>query len=245
MAVNPYAFIVGCPRSGTTLQQRIVDAHPAIAVVFETHWIPRLSLFLPLYDPQKGTIYIDGVNVKGYKRKSLQRQIGIVLQESVLFGATIRENIAYGNLDATTEEIIAAARAANAHDFIVELEDGYETVVGERGATLSGGQRQRIAIARAVVRNARILILDEPMTGLDVESEAKVREAIDSLMVGKTCFLITHDLHAVPNADLVLVIEEGRIVERGTHGELMAGSERYRQLHELKLGRHEERVRER
>jgi ATP-binding cassette, subfamily B, bacterial len=171
------------------------------------------------------------VNVKDYKRKSLQRQIGIVLHESVLFGATIQE--------------IIAASAVNAHDFIMELEDGYATVIGERGATLSGGQRPRIVIARAVVRNARILILDEPMTGLGVESKAKVQEAIDRLMVGKTWFLITHDLHAVADADLVLVIEEGRIVERGTHGELRVGSERYHQLHELKVGRHEESVRER
>ena len=156
------------------------------------------------------------MNVKDYKRKSLQRQIGIVLHESVLFGATIQE--------------ISAASAANAHDFIMEFEDGNATVIGERGATLSGGQRPRIVIARAVVRNARILILDEPMTGLGVESKAKVQEAIDRLMA---------------DADLVLVIEEGRIVERGTPGELRVGSERYHQLHELKVGRHEESVRER
>jgi ATP-binding cassette subfamily B protein len=195
------------------------------------------SLILRLYQPQKGRILIDGVDVREYKIKSLRRQIGIVLQDSVLFGATIRENIAYGRLDATDEEIVTAARAANAHNFIAKLEDGYDTVLGEQGDTLSGGQRLRIAIARAVIRDARILILDEPMTGLDAESEAKVQEALDRLMEGRTSFLITHDLHAVSGADLVLVLEDGKLIEQGSHADLVERGDRYRRLHELKLGR--------
>lgn len=202
------------------------------------------SLILRLYESQEGNIYIDGVNIRDYKRKSLRRQIGIVLQESVLFGTTVRENIAYGKLDASTEEIIAAAKTANAHEFIMNLDEGYETVIGERGGTLSGGQRQRISIARSVVRDAPILILDEPMTGLDVASEAKVQEALGRLMAGKTCFLITHDLHAVRDADLVLVLEEGRIVEQGSHAQLIANSRQYRRLHDLKAGQREENMRE-
>jgi len=198
-----------------------------------------VSLILRLHEPRSGAIRIDGRNIKYYKLKSLRQQIGIVLQGSVLFGTTIKENIAYGKLDATTEEIIQAAKAANANDFIMDLEDGYETVIGERGDTLSGGQRQRIAIARAIIRNARILILDEPMAGLDVESEAKVQEALDRLMAGKTSLVITHDLHAVTGADLILVLEGGRIVEHGSHDNLMAQNQHYRQLHELKPGRHE------
>jgi ATP-binding cassette subfamily B protein len=191
------------------------------------------SLTLRLYDPQIGSIFIDGVNVQDYRRESLRRQIGVVLQQSILFGATVRENIAYGKPDATLEEIVAAAQSANADEFIRELEDGYDTVVGERGSTLSGGQRQRIAIARTLIRNAPILILDEPMTGLDVESEAKVREALDCLMTGKTCLMITHDLQSIANADLVLVMEAGRIVEQGRHRDLIAHSGRYRQLYEM------------
>jgi ABC-type multidrug transport system fused ATPase/permease subunit len=198
-----------------------------------------VSLILRLHEPRSGAIRIDGRDIKDYKLKSLRQQIGIVLQDSVLFGTTIKENIAYGKLDATTEEIIQAAKAANAHDFIMELEDGYETVVGERGDTLSGGQRQRIAIARAIIRNTRILILDEPMAGLDVESEAKVQEALDRLMAGKTSLVITHNLHAVAGADLILVLENGRIVEHGSHDNLMAESGHYRQLHDLKLGRYD------
>src|SRR5436309_65528 len=183
-----------------------------------------VSLILRLYEPQEGAILVDGVDIRHYRRESLRRQIGLVLQQSLLFGATIRENIAYGRPEASEDEIMAAAKAANAHEFIRQLEDGYDTVIGERGATLSGGQRQRIAIARALIRNAPILILDEPMTGLDVESEAAVRQALDRLMAGKTCLMITHDLPSITDADLVLLLEEGRIIDRGTHSELMARS---------------------
>ena len=191
-----------------------------------------VSLILRLYEPQRGTILIDGRDLRQYKRASLRRHIGIVLQQSLLFGATIRENIAYGKPTATLQEIEAAARAANADEFICQLEHGYDTVIGERGATLSGGQRQRIAIARALIRDAPVLILDEPMTGLDGESEAKVREALDRLMAGKTCIVITHDLQSVADADQVLVLDGGRIADRGTHAELAARSGRYRQLYE-------------
>jgi ATP-binding cassette subfamily B protein len=194
-----------------------------------------VSLILRLYEPQEGAIFIDGVEIQRFSRESLRRQIGLVLQQSILFGATIRENIAYGKPEASLEEIVAAAQAANADEFIRELEDGYDTVIGERGATLSGGQRQRIAIARALIRNAPILVLDEPMVGLDVESEAKVREALQRLMAGKTCLMITHDLQSIADADVVLLLEEGRLLACGTHAELAANSVRYRQLYELSL----------
>src|SRR5207253_3650016 len=200
------------------------------------------NLLVRFYDPQQGRILIDGTDIRQYKLASLREQIAVVLQESVLFCTTIKENIAYGKLDATMEEIVAATNAANAHDFILELEREYDTVIGERGDTLSGGQRQRIAIARALIRNAPILILDEPMRGLDVESEMAVREALKRLMAGKTCLLITHDLQAVAGADLVLVLQEGRIVERGGHSDVMARSRQYRQLYELKIGQNPSRA---
>ncbi|HJT26380.1 MAG TPA: ABC transporter ATP-binding protein [Pyrinomonadaceae bacterium] len=173
-----------------------------------------ISLLLRLYEIEDGAILIDEINVKDYKRESLRQQIAIVMQDSVMFGASVRENIAYGKVDATTDEIIRAAKAANAHEFISQLEDGYDTVIGERGGTLSGGQRQRIAIARAFVRSAPILVLDEPMTGLDVESEAAVRDALNRLMRGKTCLAITHDRTSAATADRVLLLEDSRIVEQ-------------------------------
>jgi len=194
-----------------------------------------VSLILRLYERQEGTILIDGVDIRQYRRESLRRQIGLVLQQSILFGATVRENIAYGRPEASLEQIVAAAEVAKADEFIRDLEEGYDTVIGERGATLSGGQQQRIAIARAVIRDAPILILDEPMTGLDVESEAKVREALDRLMARRTCLMITHDLPSIADADQVLLLEDGRVSDRGTHAELVARSERYRQLYELSV----------
>jgi ATP-binding cassette subfamily B protein len=193
-----------------------------------------VSLILRLYEPREGVIRIDGVDIRDYRIKSLRRHIGLVLQQAILFGATVRENVAYGRPDASDAEIESAAWAANADEFISVMEDGYDTVIAERGATLSGGQRQRIAIARALVRNAPILILDEPMTGLDVESESKVREALDRLMTGRTCIMITHDLPSIADADLVLLLENGRIAASGTHHELVVSSPRYRQLYELK-----------
>jgi ATP-binding cassette, subfamily B, bacterial len=193
-----------------------------------------ISLILRLYEPHGGAIRIDGVDVRDYKIKSLRRHIGLVLQQAILFGATVRENIAYGRPDASDADIESAAWAANADEFIQNLEDGYDTVIAERGATLSGGQRQRIAIARALIRNAPILILDEPMTGLDAESESNVREALDRLMSGKTVIMITHDLASIADADQVLLLEDGRISAAGTHQELVESSSRYRQLYELK-----------
>lgn len=169
------------------------------------------NLILRLYDPKNGKITLDGLDLKAYQRESLREHIAIVLQGSVLFGASVRENIAYGKPDASEPEIIAAAQAANAHDFIMALEDGYDTVIGERGSTLSGGQRQRVSIARALIRNAPILVLDEPMTGLDVGSEALVAEALDYLMQGKTCIIITHNMEAAVKADTVFSLEKGKI----------------------------------
>ena len=199
-----------------------------------------VSLLLRLYEAQGGAIFVDGIDIQRYRRESLRRQIGIVLQDSILFGATLHENIAYGKPDATLGEIVAAAQAANADEFISQLEHGYETYIGERGSTLSGGQRQRIAIARALIRETPILVLDEPMTGLDVESELKVREALDRLMAGRTCLMITHDLMSVAGADLVLLLDDGRILEQGKHGELVKTSSRYRQLYELSIGSHDQ-----
>jgi ATP-binding cassette subfamily B protein len=192
-----------------------------------------VSLLLRLYDPSAGQILIDRHDLRDYQLSSLRRQISIVLQDSILFGVSVRDNIAYGALGATDEQIIAAARLANAHTFIMGLPNGYDTLLGERGATLSGGQRQRIAIARAAVRQAPIVILDEPTVGLDNENEHAVTEALRRLTQHCTTFLITHDLRAAIDADVILYIEEGRILERGTHTGLLRLGQRYAAFYQL------------
>ncbi|MEL4897170.1 ABC transporter ATP-binding protein [Crocosphaera sp. Alani8] len=196
-----------------------------------------MNLLLRLYDPVSGNIFIDGQNIRNYTLKSLRSQMSVVLQESLLFAATIKENIAYGMNDVSDEEIIQAAQLANAHDFIEKLPQKYNTFVGERGATLSGGQRQRIAIARASIRQTPILILDEPITGLDQKSEQAVVEALQRLSKNRTTFLITHDLSLATQADLILYIEKGNIVEQGTHWKLLQQKGLYSQLYKIQCNK--------
>lgn len=192
-----------------------------------------VSLLLRLYDPLSGRVCIDGEDIRDYQIESLRQQISIVLQESMLFGTTVKENIAYGTTGATDRDIEQAAKLANAHDFIMKLPQGYDTLMSERGSTLSGGQRQRIAIARAAIRKARIVILDEPTVGLDNKSEKAVSEALARLAQGCTTFLITHDLRAAINCDRIFYIENGRIVEQGTHRELLRRGKQYAALYQL------------
>ncbi|MBV9788699.1 MAG: ATP-binding cassette domain-containing protein [Chloroflexi bacterium] len=189
------------------------------------------------YDPTKGAITIDGHDLRDVKLHTLREQIGIVPQETLLFSGTIRENILYGKLDASEDEMIEAARAANAHQFISQLPQGYNTVVGERGVKLSGGQRQRVAIARALLKDPRILILDEATSALDSESEALVQEALERLMQGRTTFVIAHRLSTVQIANRIAVMESGQIVELGSHHELMALGGLYSRLYSLQFSR--------
>ncbi|MDD5037818.1 MAG: ABC transporter ATP-binding protein, partial [Dehalococcoidales bacterium] len=193
------------------------------------HLIPRF------YDVSSGHIAIDGIDIRDVTVASLRKNVGIVQQDIFLFSATIRENIAYGSVDADMEQIVAAAQAAHLHDFIQSLPDGYNTWVGERGITLSGGEKQRLAIARTLLLNPKILILDDSTSSVDAETERYIRLALDRLIKGRTTFIITHRLPIIKNANLILVLKDGEIVERGQHDKLLASNGLYRQIYEEQL----------
>ena len=195
------------------------------------------NLIPRFYDVTSGAIRIDGHDVRDVTMESLREQIGIVPQETMLFSTTVLENIRYGRLDAADEEVVAAAQAANAHEFISELPEGYATKIGERGLNLSGGQRQRIAIARAILKNPRVLILDEATSALDTESEKIVQAALDKLMVGRTSFVIAHRLSTIFDADQIFVVENGHIREHGTHAELLARNGLYSNLYNIQFNK--------
>ncbi len=198
-----------------------------------------VSLIPRFYDPTKGRVLIDGVDITDFQLhgdKGLRDQIAFVLQDTVLFFGTIRDNIAYGKLGATQEEIEAAAKMANADEFIAKMPHGYDTMVGERGLTLSGGQRQRIGIARAIIRNSPIFILDEPTAALDTESEKLVMEALERLMEGRTVIIIAHRLSTIRDADKIVVLKGGFVAEQGTHDELIARNQIYAELYHIQSG---------
>lgn len=197
------------------------------------------NLIPRFYDVDSGTISIDGHDIRQVTADSLREQIGLVPQETMLFSTTVMENIRYGRLDATDEEVVEAARAANAEEFIKDLPEGYDTKLGERGLNLSGGQRQRLAIARAILKNPRVLILDEATSALDTESEKIVQDALDKLMVGRTSFVIAHRLSTIFNADQIFVVENGHLREHGTHEELLAAGGLYSNLYNIQFRQNE------
>jgi ATP-binding cassette subfamily B protein len=197
-----------------------------------------INLVARFYDPVSGTVAIDGTDIRRYTIRSLRDQISFVLQDTLLFHAPIWQNIAYGRPEANRAEIIHAAELANAHEFIKDMPEGYDTLVGERGVTLSGGQRQRIAIARAVIRNTPILVLDEPTSGLDAQSEQAVFEALDRLMKGKTSIVIAHHLATIVRANTIFVVKDNHLTERGTHDELLAAGGFYAELHSIQFAEH-------
>jgi subfamily B ATP-binding cassette protein MsbA len=198
-----------------------------------------INLIARFYDPQSGRVLIDGEDVRSFYQESLRERISFVLQDTLLFRGAIWQNIAYGKPEALPREIVRAAKLANADEFIRELPDGYKTMVGERGVMLSGGQQRRLAIARAIIRDAPILILDEPLTGLDASSESLVLDALRQVMRGKTTIIIAHDLRTVQHADSIFVIDHGRLCERGTHAELIAANGVYARLYQLQSSRGE------
>jgi ATP-binding cassette subfamily B multidrug efflux pump len=198
------------------------------------------NLLLRFYEVTEGNILIDGVESRDWRLSNLRQHIGIVLQDSFLFSSTIAENIAYGKPDVAREEIISAAQAAHAHDFILGFPDGYDTLVGERGVTLSGGQKQRIAIARALLKDPRILILDDSTSSVDTETEHLIQLALASLMKGRTTFIIAQRLLTLKNADSILVVDQGQIIQRGTHDELLAKGGLYKEIYDLQLKDQEE-----
>ena len=191
------------------------------------------GLLARFYDPREGRITMDGCDLRDLRVADLRRLVGSVMQETLLFNDTIEENIKYGSPDATHEAVVAAAKMANAHDFIMAQPEGYARSVGEKGFALSGGERQRIAIARAILRNPPILVLDEATSALDTVTERLVQDAINNLMKDRTTFAIAHRLSTIRNADLILVMQDGRIVERGTHDALFAANGVYRKLCEM------------
>ncbi len=188
------------------------------------------------YDVTKGKLTVDGVDVRDVTLESLRSNIGVALQEAILFSGSIRDNIRYGKPEATEEEVIAAAKAAQAHEFIIGFPKGYDTDVGERGAGLSGGQKQRVSIARALLVQPKILILDDSTSSVDVDTEAKIQEQLDRIMENRTSFIIAQRISTVLKADKIVVLEKGRVAAEGTHSELMKSSPIYREIYDSQLG---------
>jgi ABC-type multidrug transport system fused ATPase/permease subunit len=223
-------------RTGT-LKDISLDVEPGmvVAVVGPTGAgkTTLMNLVPRFYDPQHGRVLLDGHDVRTLSLESLRRQISMVSQDPILFSGTIADNIRYGRLDATMDEIVEAARAANAHDFIERLAEGYHTEIGERGVRLSGGERQRICVARAFLKDAPILVLDEPTSSIDSKTEALILDALDELMIGRTTFMIAHRLSTVRHADLIATLDHGALVEHGTHDELIARGGLYKQMHDV------------
>lgn len=228
------------PSRPTTLRDITFEAQPGqvVAVVGPTGAgkTTLMGLMIRFYDPDEGRVLLDGIDLRAMRLESLRAQISLVPQEPMLFSSTIGDNIRYGRLDASFDEIIQAAKDANAHDFITRLPEGYDTRVGERGAQLSGGERQRICVARAFLKDAPILILDEPTSSIDSRTEAVILDALDRLMEGRTTFVIAHRLSTVRHADLILTVDGGQLVELGTHDELIQRGGLYKQLYDVQIG---------